>query len=61
MKTMNHGEYQRKLRSKEESELRFIIKDAAAAIAAQPLNPNNSYYQDEINYCAMELYKRKQS
>lgn len=38
----------------------FIIQDAGAAIAANPDNPNNGYYADEICYASMELNKRKQ-
>lgn len=58
-KVMDHGKYQKGLKSKSIVELEFIIKDAGEAIAANPDNPNNGYYQDEIHYAAMELRKRR--
>jgi hypothetical protein len=57
-KIMNHAEYPRKLRTKTESELYYIVKDCKAAIAANPDNPNNGYYQDEINYVCNEQARR---
>lgn len=59
MKTMNHTEYPRRLRSKTEAELRFIIKDATEAQQANPENPNLGYYADEVLYAAAELRRRK--
>jgi hypothetical protein len=59
MKTMNHTEYPRRLRSKTEAELRFIIKDATEAQQANPSNPNSGYYADEVLYAAAELRRRK--
>ena len=58
LKQMNHNEYPKSLKGKDDSSLRFIINDCRQAIAAMPNNPNNGYYQDEIHYCAMELAKR---
>ena len=57
-KIMNHSTYQKSLKTKTVAELRFIIKDAGEAIEANPLNPNNGYYQDEIHYAHAELRKR---
>jgi hypothetical protein len=57
-KIMNHSTYPKMLRSKDESSLRFIIKDAKEAIEANPTNPNNSYYADEVIYAAAELRRR---
>lgn len=57
-KKMDHGKYQRMCRNKSESELRYIIQDASEAIAANPDNPNNGYYTDEIHYACMELKRR---
>lgn len=57
-KTMDHAEYQRKLRSKTEAELRFIIRDASAAERANPQGCNAGYYADEVSYAAMELARR---
>jgi len=58
-KKMNHGSYQKNLRTKDIAALHFIIKDAGEAIAANPDNPNNGYYADEIHYAYMELKRRK--
>lgn len=58
MKNMDHKAYQIKARSMSNEALRFTIKDCQEAINANPQNPNNGYYADEINYCAMELKKR---
>jgi hypothetical protein len=58
MKHMNHAEYQRKLKSKSEAELRFIIKDATEAQEVNPTNANNGYYADEVHYCLAELRRR---
>lgn len=57
-KIMDHGRYQKDLKKKDESSLRFIMKDAFEAIQANPNNPNNGYYQDEICYAGMELKRR---
>ena len=55
---MNHSQYPKDLKAKTDEQLRFIIKDANAAMAAMPDNPNNSYYADEVCYCADELHRR---
>ncbi len=57
-KVMNHRDYPKTLKNKENWMLRAIITDCKEAIAANPENPNNGYYQDEICYCGMELKKR---
>ena len=57
---INHVEYPKSLKTKSAEELRWIIKDCKEAMNAMPCNPKNGYYQDEINYCANELYFRKQ-
>lgn len=56
---MNHAEYQKNLKNKTVAELMFIMNDASAAIKANPDNPNNGYYADEISYAGMELKKRR--
>lgn len=58
MKKMNHSEYMKKVKSLDDNQLRYIIKDCQEAMDAIPDNPNNSFYQDEIHYCAMELSRR---
>ena len=59
MKRMDHVEYPKKLRAMKESQIRFIITDCKAALAALPDNPNAGYYLDEINYCSDELARRR--
>lgn len=61
MKNMDHKAYPLALRSKSDEQLRFIIKDAQEAMAANPENPNNGYYADEVHYAAMELKRRRTS
>lgn len=57
---IDHAEYQEKLKNKTDDQLEYIIKDAQAAIKANPDAPKSQgYYQDEINYARMELNKRK--
>jgi hypothetical protein len=56
---MNHAEYQKNLKNKTVAELMYIMNDASAAIKANPDNPNNGYYADEISYAGMELKKRR--
>ena len=58
-KKMDHAKYMKSLRSKDEVALRFIIKDAGEAIAANPQNENNGYYTDEMLYAGMELRRRR--
>lgn len=60
-KIMDHARYQKMLRTKDVAALRFIISDAQEAIAANPENPNNGYYADEICYAGMELARRQRS
>lgn len=59
MKNMNHTEYPKRLKTKSEAELLYIIKDAKEALAAMPESDNADYYQDEICYCVNELNRRK--
>ena len=61
LKRMDHNEYPRSLKGKSEAMLRYIIKDAQEAIAANPENPNNGYYQDEVNYACTEIHRRRRS
>jgi hypothetical protein len=57
---MDHDFYQKKVRTMDDSALRFVIQDCAAALEAWPDQPNAGYYADEIHYCAMELKRRRQ-
>lgn len=59
MKTMDHNAYPARCRRMTESELRFTIADARAALEAMPEGRNASYYADEICYAADELHRRK--
>jgi len=58
-KYMDYGQYQRKTEAMTNDELHFTILDARDVIAANPRGVNNDYYADEINYCSMELYRRR--
>jgi len=58
MKTMNHAQYQKQLRTKSVEALRFIANDAREAVDANPYGENVGYYLDEISYCGMELNRR---
>jgi len=59
MKTINHTEYPKRLRVLSNESLEYIIKDCKEALNSMPNNPNNGYYQDEINYCVNEIAQRK--
>jgi hypothetical protein len=58
---IDHKNYPKALKTKSLPALLFIIKDAREAIAANPDNPKNGYYADEINYAGMEINRRKNS
>lgn len=58
-KKMDHTQYPKYLKRKDVAALLFIIRDAREAITANPDNPNNGYYADEIHYAAAELRRRK--
>jgi len=58
MKSMNHAAYQKSLRTKTVDSLRFIAKDAHAAMLAHPHGENAGYYADEVHYATMELRRR---
>ena len=58
-KVMEHWHYQKNTETMSEEQLRFIIQDAKKTMSINPEGPNNDYYADEINYCAMELHSRK--
>lgn len=57
-KVMNHTEYPKKCKKMSIEALKYTIQDCQKAIEANPENPNNGYYQDEISYCGMELRRR---
>jgi hypothetical protein len=59
MKTMNHTEYQRKLKRLPMGALIYIIADATEAVSAYPDSDNAGYYMDEISYAMMEMKRRK--
>lgn len=56
---IDHDKYQEWAAQQPDNDLRSIIKDAKEAIEANPDNPKNSYYADEIAYAGMELAKRE--
>ena len=57
----DHNAYAKKVKTLEDVTLRYIIKDCKEAIAANPDGENVSYYLDEVNYCANELYRRQKN
>lgn len=58
-KHIDHNAYPKLCRRRSDAELRFIIADCQATLAAWPDQPNHGYYADEINYCADELNRRR--
>lgn len=58
MKTIDHIEYPKRLRTKSVVELRFIISDCHEAIRVNPTGDNVGYYLDEISYASQELRRR---
>ena len=56
---MNHSAYQKKTKKMTIESLKFVIKDCQEAIEANPDNPKNGDYADEICYCGMELKRRE--
>jgi len=58
-KYMDYGKYQSKTEAMTNEELHSKILNARDVIAANPRGVNNDYYADEINYCAMELFRRR--
>jgi hypothetical protein len=60
MKTeIDHKEYREKVRWMTSDQLKWTIEDCREAIKGMPQGPKVGYYLDEINYCSMELSKRK--
>lgn len=58
-KVMDHSAYIQKTKGMSEEELHYTMKDCREAMAANPSGINDGYYADEINYCGMELHRRK--
>ena len=58
-KYMEYGKYQRKTEAMTNEKLHSTILHARSAIAANPRGVNGDYYADEINYCSIELYRRR--
>ena len=58
-KVMDHVAYPKSLRRKCLESLRFIIEDCRESIRVNPTNPNNEFYQDEINYALAEIKRRE--
>lgn len=56
--SINHAEYQNKVKSLSAESLQYIIKDCNAALKALPNGNKSSYYSDEISYCSSELKRR---
>jgi len=56
---INHAEYQEKTCTMSDEALRYTIRDCKEAIEANPDGHKAGYYADEINYCAMEIQRRR--
>lgn len=56
---INHRTYPIMLKNKCDDSLRYIMKDAYEAMRANPEGTKAGYYADEVNYCGMELARRK--
>lgn len=56
---IDHAAYQRKIKDYSIEMLRWVIKDCQEALQRMPDSPKAGYYQDEINYCGMELAKKE--
>ena len=61
MYEIDHTEYPKIIAKKESSVLRWIIEDCREALRVNPNGPKAGFYQDEINYCSMELAKRNEN
>jgi len=57
-KIMDHAAYAKRVRKMSDDSLRHVIADCQEAMAANPDNPNNGYYADEVSYCSSELHRR---
>jgi hypothetical protein len=56
---INHTDYMKKVRTMSDYALYYTIKDCKETLALNPEGEKAGYYQDEINYCAMEISRRK--
>jgi len=56
---IDHVEYPKRLRTKSDAALRFIVKDATEAMRANPEGQKAGYYADEVNYASNELARRR--
>ena len=55
---IDHTKYPKSLKDMSVAQLQYIIWDCKGALEAMPDSPKAGYYQDEINYCVMELSSR---
>jgi hypothetical protein len=56
---IDHIEYPKRLVSLSSWSLHYIMRDCRDAIKAYPDGHKAGYYADEINYCVMELNRRR--
>lgn len=56
---IDHIAYSEKVKHMSMAELMYVIRDCRAAIAAMPNGHKAGYYADEINYCASEIFRRR--
>ena len=55
---MRFANYAERCRNATDAGLVYVMKDARAAMLANPDGVKAGYYADEINYCADELARR---
>ena len=60
-KVMDHEEYPKSIKNLSDRVLRAIMRDCRDVLALWDEHPNASYYADEMNYCADELYQRRKA
>jgi hypothetical protein len=56
---IDHAAYPESLREKSDAALRYIMRDATAAMRANPFGEKAGYYADEVHYASMELRRRR--
>ena len=55
---MDHSGYIKHTKTMDIAALLFVLKDCREAIAANPENPKNGDYADQVSYCGMEITRR---
>jgi len=58
---IDHAAYQKKIKSWTTNGLLYTIADCKSVLKTNPDGPKAGYYADEINYCSMELNRRRRN